>query len=98
MSAQDQEGMKCDLKHNLDKKMSRRDFLGFSALWSCIAAWVLTFIGLGKFPLPALLPDVSNVFKIVSHHPSGGHKTRLGLICPFEIFRATPFGVNRTLL
>jgi hypothetical protein len=26
----------------------------------------------------------------VFHHPSGGHKTRLGLICPFEKNMDTP--------
>src|SRR3989338_544199 len=46
------------------RKISRRDFLGISAMWSCLAAWGLTAIGLAKFPLPALLPDLSNVFKI----------------------------------
>lgn len=56
--------------------MSRRDFLGLSALWSCIGAWILAGIGLFKFPMPALLPDVSRVFKIgrVEDIPVGGQK------------------------
>ncbi len=49
---------------NSNKKITRRDFLGLSALWTCLAAWFFTFLGLLKFPKPALLPDVSNVFKI----------------------------------
>lgn len=59
-----QEGLKCDLVRRPDQKISRRDFLGFSALWACVTAWVLTTVGLLKFPKPALLPDVSRVFKI----------------------------------
>lgn len=64
MSSENSEGMKCDLNHGSKKNITRRDFLGLAALWSFIAAWLLTFIGLGKFPMPALLPDVSNIFKI----------------------------------
>jgi len=33
----------------------------------------------------------------VFHHPSGGHKERLGLICPFEKNIDTPFACNRKL-
>ncbi len=47
-----------------DKKISRRDFLGIAAFWSCITAWVVTIAGLAKFPMPALLPDISSAFKI----------------------------------
>lgn len=64
MSSENKEGPKCDLKITPEKEMTRRDFLGIAALWSFITAWVLTFIGLGKFPMPALLPSVSNIFKI----------------------------------
>lgn len=59
-----QEGCACPLTNQADKKISRRDFLGLAALWSCVAAWILAALGLGKFPKPALLPDVSRVFKI----------------------------------
>lgn len=45
-------------------EISRRDFLTISAFWSCIGAWFLTVIGIIKFPLPALLPDVSSVVKL----------------------------------
>lgn len=47
-----------------DKKISRRDFLGLSAITACVTAWAMSGIGLLKFPLPALLPDISNKFKI----------------------------------
>lgn len=75
MSTDHSEGMKCDLQNN-SKKISRRDFLGLSALWSCIAAWTLTTIGLCKFPLPALLPDISSILKIGKPEeiPIGGEK------------------------
>lgn len=55
---------KCNLKINPEKEITRRDFLGLSAFWACVSAWVLATIGLLKFPSPALLPDVSNIFKI----------------------------------
>ena len=64
MNSENTGGVKCDLKIGPEEKMNRRDFLGLAASWSFIAAWALTFIGLGKFPMPALLPDVSNTFKI----------------------------------
>ncbi len=51
---------------DLDKKMSRRDFLKASAIGACVTAWAMTCIGLLKFPMPALLPDISNKFKIGS--------------------------------
>jgi Rieske Fe-S protein len=56
--------------------MSRRDFLGLSAAWSCIAAWAFIFAGLFKFPMPALLPDTSGTFKIgkADDIPLGGQK------------------------
>jgi len=57
-------GQKCSLNHSSDEEISRRDFLGLSALWACVAALGMSFIGLLKFPKPALLPDLSNVFKI----------------------------------
>ena len=47
-----------------DKKMSRRDFLGLSAMAACVMAWAMTGIGLLKFPMPGLLPDLSGKFKI----------------------------------
>jgi len=34
----------------------------------------------------------------VFHHQSGGHKTRLGLICPFEKNRVSPFRSNRNVI
>lgn len=64
MSADEKKGLACKLSIDPDKKISRRDFLRLSALWAFIAAWTLTLLGLLKFPMPALLPDVSNVFKI----------------------------------
>jgi len=64
MSSETQNGLKCDLAHNPEQKISRRDFLGLAALWTCITASTLSLIGLFKFPKPALLPDVSNIFKI----------------------------------
>lgn len=48
----------------LKECMTRRDFLGRSAMFACLASWVLAGIGLLKFPKPALLPDISRVFKI----------------------------------
>ena len=48
----------------VERRSSRRDFLGLSAFWSCVGAWVLALVGLAKFPVPALLPDVSSIFKI----------------------------------
>ncbi len=51
---------------NPDKKISRRDFFGLSAMAACVTAWAMTGIGLLKFPMPALLPDISNKFKIGS--------------------------------
>ena len=47
-----------------DKKMNRRDFLGLSAMAACMTAWAMTGIGLLKFPMPGLLPDISGKFKI----------------------------------
>ena len=60
-----------------DKKINRRDFMGLSALAACVAAWTMTGIGLLKFPMPALLPDISNKFKIGSTEdfPVGTTKT-----------------------
>ena len=46
------------------EKISRRDFLGLSAMAACVAAWAMTGIGLLKFPMPGLLPDISGKFKI----------------------------------
>ncbi|MBI5023735.1 MAG: ubiquinol-cytochrome c reductase iron-sulfur subunit [Candidatus Omnitrophica bacterium] len=64
MSTGEKNGLACRLNIDPDKKISRRDFLGLSATWACAAAWALTLIGLLKFPKPALLPDISNKFKI----------------------------------
>jgi cytochrome b6-f complex iron-sulfur subunit len=64
MSTDESKGLACKLNTDPDKKISRRDFLGLSARWACVGAWILTCIGLLKFPRPALLPDVSNKFKI----------------------------------
>ena len=64
MSSSNESNPQCSLGRHDEPKISRRDFLGIAALWSCVGAWVLTLIGLGKFPMPALLPDVSNIFKI----------------------------------
>jgi len=64
MSSSPEEGLKCSLSANPDQKMKRRDFLGLTALWTCVGAWTLTALGLLKFPAPALLPDVSKSFKI----------------------------------
>lgn len=64
MSADAKKGLACKRDIVSDKKMSRGDFLGLSARWACVGAWILTGIGLLKFPRPALLPDVSNKFKI----------------------------------
>ncbi|OGW95674.1 MAG: hypothetical protein A2Z81_03155 [Omnitrophica WOR_2 bacterium GWA2_45_18] len=57
-------GSKCHCSSDTEDKMSRRDFLNLSALWTCVGAWVLTTMGLLKFPKPALLPDPSRTFKI----------------------------------
>ncbi len=64
MSQAEGQGQKCSLMPAVDDEISRRDFLGVSAKWACFAAWILTAIGLLKFPKPALLPDVSRIFKI----------------------------------
>lgn len=64
MSTEGKNSRKCSLPNDPDKKINRRDFLGITALWTCLSAWFLTLIGLSKFPMPALLPDVSNIFKI----------------------------------
>ena len=73
MSSMGCKSCQCQTKDDI---MSRRDFLGFSAAWSCIAAWVFTLTGLFKFPMPALLPDVSSAFKIgkAEDIPIGGQK------------------------
>ncbi len=64
MSTGEKKGQAGQLSFDVNDKISRRDFLGLSAAWACAAAWVLTMIGLLKFPKPALLPDISNKFKI----------------------------------
>lgn len=64
MSPNAEKGLTCKPNIGLNKKISRRDFLELSAAWACAAAWALTVIGLLKFPKPALLPDISNKFKI----------------------------------
>ncbi|MBI5150293.1 MAG: ubiquinol-cytochrome c reductase iron-sulfur subunit [Candidatus Omnitrophica bacterium] len=64
MSPSAEKGLACKPNIGLNKKISRRDFLELSAVWACATAWVLTVIGLLKFPKPALLPDISNKFKI----------------------------------
>lgn len=76
MSIEKNIGDACKVNYDAESTMSRRDFLGLSALWSCIIAWIFTCIGLGKFPMPALLPDVSTTFKIgkVEDIPLGGEK------------------------
>lgn len=47
-----------------EKKITRRDFLGKTALWTFSAAMTASLLGLLKFTKSALLPDVSRVFKI----------------------------------
>jgi len=76
MSSSECKTDKCNVDNDSNGNMSRRDFLGLSAFWSCIAAWLFTGIGLLKFPMPALLPDVASTFKIgkVADIPIGGHK------------------------
>lgn len=64
MSAEKNNDNACKLNYDIKNDMSRRDFLGLAAMWACTVAWVLTLIGLAKFPLPALLPDIPSVFKI----------------------------------
>ncbi len=56
--------------------LSRREFLGQSAKWSCGIAWLFTLGGLIKFPIPALLPDVSSIFKIgkIDEFPVGSER------------------------
>ncbi len=64
MSSTDQKGHKRDYQIDSENKISRRKFLKLSTIGASITAWTLTMIGLLKFPKPALLPDVSNIFKI----------------------------------
>ena len=64
LNSDEKKELSCKLNIGLDKKISRRDFLRLSALWACSAAWILTMIGLLKFPKLGLLPDISNKFKI----------------------------------
>ena len=47
-----------------DAIIDRRDFLGLSALWACVCAFVLGTIGLLRLPKPGLLPEVSRTLKI----------------------------------
>ncbi|MBZ0166395.1 MAG: Rieske 2Fe-2S domain-containing protein [Candidatus Omnitrophica bacterium] len=76
MSTEKKMGNACKLVYDTDEPVSRRDFLGIAAMWSCAVAWLLAFIGLAKFPLPALLPDISSVFKIgeIEEIPIGSQK------------------------
>ena|ERR1035437_3516854 len=57
-------GEACKLIMDQDKEISRRDFLKLTAIGACVTAWAMTLAGLFKFPMPALLPDISNKFKI----------------------------------
>lgn len=54
----------CSLTHQEKEPMNRRDFLGIIAFWTCFSSLLLSLFGLLRFPMPALLPDVSQVFKI----------------------------------
>jgi len=66
MSLNDNCGLAGKLFMDPNKKMSRKDFLKFSVIGACVTAGAMTLIGLLKFPLPSLLPDISNKFKIGS--------------------------------
>ncbi len=59
-----------------DKKISRKDFLRLSAIGACVTALAMTGTDLLRFPVPALLPDISNKFKIgkPEDFPMGGTK------------------------
>ena len=46
------------------EKVSRRDFLTTSAIVASISAFAMSIVGLLKFPMPGLFPDVSNIYKI----------------------------------
>ncbi|MBI4406035.1 MAG: ubiquinol-cytochrome c reductase iron-sulfur subunit [Deltaproteobacteria bacterium] len=46
------------------ESISRRDFFGVAAAWSAATSMGLALIGLVKFPIPALFPDIARLFKI----------------------------------
>lgn len=55
------------MKENIENgegKITRRDFLGLTAFGALMAAVFMSIAGLLKFMKPALLPDISRVFKI----------------------------------
>jgi cytochrome b6-f complex iron-sulfur subunit len=58
------------------QSVSRRDFLGLAAVWAAVVSMGLSLIGLIKFPLPALFPDISKTFKIgkPDDYPVGAEK------------------------
>ena len=58
------------------RSISRRDFLGMAASWAAAAAMGLASIGLIKFPMPALFPDISKLFRIgkAEDYPIGAEK------------------------
>ncbi len=76
MSATENNACRYRAEEASEPTMTRRDFLGLVTLWSCVVAWFFTFAGLLKFMKPALLPDVSGIFKIgmVNDFPVGGQR------------------------
>ena len=56
--------------------MSRRDFLGLVAAWMAASSLGCALIGLMKFSMPALLPDIPKTFKIgrLEDYPIGSEK------------------------
>ncbi|MDP3980539.1 MAG: Rieske 2Fe-2S domain-containing protein [Chlamydiota bacterium] len=55
---------RCSLINKEKESISRRDFLSMAAFWTCFCSLFLSVLGLLRFPKPALLPDVTQVFKI----------------------------------
>ena len=56
--------------------ISRRDFLGMAVSWAVATSMGLTLIGLIKFPMPALFPDITKLFRIgkAEDYPIGAEK------------------------
>ena len=58
------------------RPISRRDFLSLAATWAAATALGLALTALMKFPMPALFPDTSKLFKIgkPEDYPVGAEK------------------------
>ncbi len=64
---------------------TRRDFLGLSAAWSAIAAFVMAMLGALRLPMPSVFPESNS-------------RVKLGIPSGFSVNSATYFSKHRLWL